>query len=108
MEKKLKSKPMQAIIDQLSRYNELLIIQFNQDTIINQSIDEWPICEALICFYSSGFPMDKTLEYTKKYNPIQINDLESQKILWDRREIYRILVENDIPVAKHFVVERKC
>lgn len=50
--------------------------------------------------------MDKTLEYTKKNKPIQINDLESQKILWDRREIYRILKENNIPVASHFIVNR--
>jgi len=53
--------------------------------ILNKDIEEWPTCEAFICFYSAGFPIDKTLKYTNKYKPIQINDLESQKILWDRR-----------------------
>lgn len=70
MEKKLKSKPMQAIIEHLSRYNELYIIQFDQETILDKPIEEWPIVEAFICFYSSKFPMNKALEYTKKYNPI--------------------------------------
>lgn len=60
----------------------------------------------MICFYSDGFPIEKTLQYIKKVKPLQVNDLESQKLLWDRREIYRILKENDIPMAKHFIVNR--
>ena len=52
--------------------------------------------------------MEKGLKYVNTYKPIQINDLESQKALWDRRKIYEILKENNIPMAKHFFVERKC
>jgi inositol hexakisphosphate/diphosphoinositol-pentakisphosphate kinase len=75
--------------------------------ILNSPIEEWPKVEVLICFYSSGFPMEKGLKYVNTYKPIQINDLEAQKVLWDRRRIYETLVENNIPTAKHFLVERK-
>lgn len=51
--------------------------------------------------------MEKGLKYVNTYKPIQLNDLESQKALWDRRKIYEILKENNIPMAKHFFVERK-
>ena len=107
MEKKLKSKPMQAILSYMAQYNDLVIDQFDQDVIMNSPIEEWPKCDALISFYSSGFPIDKALKYVQRYKPIQINDLESQKILWDRRQIYNILTENNIPVSRHFIVDRK-
>ena len=51
--------------------------------------------------------MDKAIDYVKEYKPIQVNDLVAQKILWDRREIYRVLKEHGIPIAKHYVVDRE-
>lgn len=35
-----------------------------------------------------------------------INDFEKQKIFWDRREVYRILKENDIPIPKLIIADR--
>jgi hypothetical protein len=88
MEKKLKSKPMQSIIQNLASYNEFKITQFNEDLILNAPIDQWPRVDVLVSFYSSGFPMEKGLKFVNTYKPIQINDLEAQKALWDRRKIY--------------------
>ena len=51
--------------------------------------------------------MEKGLKYVNTYKPIQINDLEAQKVLWDRKKIYQTLRENNIPMAQHFFVERK-
>jgi hypothetical protein len=107
MEKKLNSKPMQNILEQLGRYPDMNIICFSEDMILNKPVEEWPVTEAFICFYSSGFPIEKTLKYTSMHKPIQVNDLESQKVLWDRREIYKILKANNIPTARHFIVDRK-
>lgn len=73
---------------------------------LNEPIENWPEVDVLISFYSKGFPMEKALKYVNTYKPIQINDLESQKILWDRRKIYTILKNNNIPIAKHFFVNR--
>jgi inositol hexakisphosphate/diphosphoinositol-pentakisphosphate kinase len=71
MRKKLKSKPMQAILTLLStQFNELNIIEFEEEMIINAPIEVWPEVEVFICFYSSGFPIDKTLEYVRKHKPV--------------------------------------
>jgi inositol hexakisphosphate/diphosphoinositol-pentakisphosphate kinase len=107
MAKKLLSKPMQCIIKHLEAYNELQVTQFDEELILNAPIEDWPKVDVLISFYSSGFPMEKGLKYVNAYKPIQINDLEAQKALWDRRKIYEILKANNIPMAKHYFVERK-
>ena len=74
--------------------------------VLDYPIEDWPKVDVLISFYSTGFPLDKAIKYADKYKPIQINDLENQKVLWDRRKIYTILKEYNIPVAKHFFVNR--
>ena len=51
--------------------------------------------------------MEKALKYVNTYKPMQINDLESQRILWDRRKVYQILKANDIPLTRHFFINRK-
>jgi hypothetical protein len=43
--------------------------------------------------------MKKAIDYVKLVNPVQLNDLELQMAMWDRRIIYKILLENGIPVA---------
>ena len=70
MAKKLKSKPMQSIIKNLKKYKELQVIEFEEDLILNQPYTDWPQVEVLICFYSSGFPMDKGIQYVNTYKPI--------------------------------------
>jgi inositol hexakisphosphate/diphosphoinositol-pentakisphosphate kinase len=43
---------------------------FPEDVILNSPIEDWPKVEVLICFYSSGFPMEKGLKYVNTYKPI--------------------------------------
>jgi len=107
MGKKMDSKPMQNIIKSIKAYEDLDVICFCEDTIFNLEIEKWPIVEVFICFYSQGFPFEKTINYVKLRKPFQINDLESQSILWDRRKIYNLLNEFKIPVANHYIVDRK-
>ncbi|KNC75454.1 hypothetical protein SARC_12021, partial [Sphaeroforma arctica JP610] len=66
----------------------------------------WPPCEALISFFSSGFPIHKALEYVDLVKPFLVNDLESQKVLMDRRSVYALLEANDIPTPRYAVLER--
>ena len=40
------------------------------------------------------------------YKPMMLNDLECQKLLWDRRKVYSILRELEIPQSRHFFVNR--
>jgi hypothetical protein len=39
-------------------------------------------------------------------DPFLINDVAMQRTLLDRREMYRVCVENDIPVPRFAVISR--
>lgn len=43
-------------------------------------VENWPVCDFLISFFSTGFPMDKAIRYVNLRNPIPINDLPLQKV----------------------------
>ena len=70
------------------------------------SPQDWPIVDALICFYSDGFPYIKAWRYVQMHQPFLINDLEKQQLLWDRTVIYDILESMKVPVSKHYYVHR--
>ena len=71
--------------------------------LLNKS---WPVVDAMICFYSEGFPYLMAWKYVKKHKPFLINDLEKQQLLWDRTAVYDILEKIKVPVAKHYYVFR--
>lgn len=62
--------------------------------------------DALICFFSDGFPYLMAWKYVNRHKPFLINDLEKQQLLWDRTVIYDILDRIKVPVAKHYFVYR--
>lgn len=62
MEKKSSSKPMQKILRQME-CPELEIIVFPEDVILNKEIKNWPKVDALIAWYSDGFPLKKCQNY---------------------------------------------
>lgn len=106
MDKKAKSKAMSAILQRLEKYGEFEIIIFGDDCILHRPIEEWPKVETLISFFSDRFPLDKAEAYVKLHQPYVVNNLEQQWDLLDRRIVYRTLMENDIPVPPHILVER--
>lgn len=66
---------MSRILDYLSRNQEIEILRFNDKMLLDSPIEEWLRCDVLIGFYSTGFPLQKAIEYVKKYEPKMINDL---------------------------------
>ncbi|XP_061176478.1 inositol hexakisphosphate and diphosphoinositol-pentakisphosphate kinase 2-like isoform X1 [Saccostrea echinata] len=107
MQKKSNSKPMHEIIDRLEKFMQIQATIFDEDVILNKPIEEWPIVDVLISFFSAGFPLDKAIQYTKLRQPFVINDLESQYILLDRREVYKTLFQNEILHPRYTVLNRK-
>ncbi|PAA72670.1 hypothetical protein BOX15_Mlig018866g1 [Macrostomum lignano] len=103
MAKKVKSKPMTAILTRLCRFPYIRLIIFEESVILNSEIEDWPVVDALISFYSNGFPLDKAIRYADLHKPYLVNDLRSQYILMDRQKVYRVLQERDIPVVRHAV-----
>jgi inositol hexakisphosphate/diphosphoinositol-pentakisphosphate kinase len=105
MEKKAKCKPMRAILGRLP-HDEFEIKIFEEKVILEDPIECWPVCDCLIAFYSTGFPQAKVEAYVNLRKPFLVNDLESQRLLWDRRNVYKICALNDIPVPNHIIVDR--
>uniref|UniRef100_A0A673CE21 Inositol hexakisphosphate and diphosphoinositol-pentakisphosphate kinase n=1 Tax=Sphaeramia orbicularis TaxID=375764 RepID=A0A673CE21_9TELE len=103
---KSKSKPMTQILERLCRFEYITVVIFPEDVILNEPVDNWPLCDCLISFHSKGFPLDKAVSYAKLRNPLLINDLNMQYYIQDRREVYRILQEEGIDLPRYAVLNR--
>ncbi|XP_066557683.1 inositol hexakisphosphate and diphosphoinositol-pentakisphosphate kinase 2 isoform X6 [Amia ocellicauda] len=106
MTKKSKSKPMTQILERLCKFEYITVVIFPEDVILNEPVDNWPLCDCLISFHSKGFPLDKAVSYAKLRGPLLINDLNMQYYIQDRREVYRILQEEGIDLPRYAVLNR--
>ncbi|CEF59472.1 ATP-grasp fold domain and ATP-grasp fold,RimK-type domain-containing protein [Strongyloides ratti] len=108
MSKKTMRVPMISILENMMKnYGSYLdIIYFSDNTILLKSIDEWPIVDALITFYSTGFPIEKAIKYVTKYQPFVINDLEKQIKIMDRDCVLSILNDAGISHPEYGIVKR--
>lgn len=76
--------PMQNILQRIQVKDYIKVVMFDDQTILEQPVEEWPVCDCLIAFYSKGFPLTKAIEYVKLRRPLVFNDLEMQFSLMDR------------------------
>ncbi|XP_072348841.1 inositol hexakisphosphate and diphosphoinositol-pentakisphosphate kinase 2 isoform X3 [Scyliorhinus torazame] len=106
MAKKSKSKPMTQILERLCKFEYISVVIFNEDVILNEPVENWPMCDCLTSFHSKGFPLDKAVAYAKLRNPVLINDLNMQYYIQDRREVYRILQQEGIDLPRYAVLNR--
>ncbi|XP_036400275.1 inositol hexakisphosphate and diphosphoinositol-pentakisphosphate kinase 2-like isoform X3 [Megalops cyprinoides] len=106
MMKKSKSKPMTQILERLCKFEYITVVIFPEDVILNEAVENWPLCDCLISFHSKGFPLDKAVSYAKLRNPLLINDLNMQYFIQDRREVYRILQEEGIDLPRYAILNR--
>ncbi|XP_078070833.1 inositol hexakisphosphate and diphosphoinositol-pentakisphosphate kinase 2 isoform X3 [Mustelus asterias] len=106
MAKKSKSKPMSEILGRLCRFKYITTVIFEEDTILNEPVEQWPLCDCLISFHSKGFLLDKAVAYAKLRNPFVINDLNMQYNIQDRREVYHILKEEGIELPRFAILNR--
>ncbi|XP_038257375.1 inositol hexakisphosphate and diphosphoinositol-pentakisphosphate kinase 2 isoform X2 [Dermochelys coriacea] len=106
MAKKSKSKPMNEILERLSMFKYITVVIFEEDVILNEPVENWPLCDCLISFHSKGFPLDKAVAYAKLRNPFVINDLNMQYRIQDRREVYSILKAEGILLPRYAILNR--
>eukprot|EP00002_Diphylleia_rotans_P026520 TRINITY_DN5292_c0_g1_i1.p1 TRINITY_DN5292_c0_g1~~TRINITY_DN5292_c0_g1_i1.p1 ORF type:complete len:1323 (-),score=291.62 TRINITY_DN5292_c0_g1_i1:199-4167(-) len=106
MAKKVLAKPMIEILNRLRSYQQFDILIFDEKMIMERPVEEWPVCGAFLCFYSTGFPLSKAEAYVALRQPYQINDVTMQRVLLDRRLVYKTLQDYAIPVPPHVVMNR--
>ncbi|XP_058188337.1 inositol hexakisphosphate and diphosphoinositol-pentakisphosphate kinase VIP2-like isoform X2 [Rhododendron vialii] len=113
MEKKVKcgsevfSAPMEQILDRLQLFGEFEIKYFGDKAILEDPMESWPICDCLIAFYSSGYPLAKAEAYAALRKPFLVNELKQQHLLHDRRKVYERLEMFGIPVPRYALVNRE-
>ena len=105
MNSKSQGNPMKALLRRLESSEIFEIIIFGDEMILNQPIEEWPKVECLIAFYSSGFPLEKAIQYVKLVKPIEINRLEKQRLLRNRLSMYETLKTYEIPCPDYMFVD---
>ena len=106
MGKKVNSTHMKNILDNFNQFEEFRVITFSEDIIFKTEIENWPIVDALIIFFSDGFPYNKGLKYINLRKPYLVNDFEMQKVFWDRVKVLKMLEEENIPTPSHIIVDR--
>lgn len=104
LESKARSKPARNIFGKLVDDFEVKI--FGDKIILDEDVENWPVCDFLISFFSDGFPLDKAIAYVRLRKPFCVNDLPMQQVLWDRRLCLSILDKLNVPTPKRIEVNR--
>lgn len=104
LESKARSKPARNIFGKL--IDEFEVNIFGDKIILDEDVENWPVCDFLISFFSDGFPLDKAIAYARLRKPFCVNDLPMQQVLWDRRLCLRILDKLHVPTPKRVEVNR--
>ena len=105
MPRKINNPHMKNILENIQHLGEFDIIIFTEEIIFKKEIDQWPLVDALIIFYSDGFPYNKALKYINLRKPFLVNDFEMQKVFWDRVKVLKLLEEANIPVPPHIILD---
>lgn len=105
LDSKVRSKTSMNILRLMSR-SEFGIIIFGDKVILDEPVENWPVCDFLISWFSEGFPLEKAIAYAKLRNPFCVNNVQMQMVFWDRRLTLKLLDQLNVPTPERLEVSR--
>ncbi|EXJ71182.1 uncharacterized protein A1O5_06176 [Cladophialophora psammophila CBS 110553] len=103
---KARSRQSRQLLTRQLSPGELEVVVFGDKVILDDDVEDWPLCDFFLAWYSDGFPLEKAIAYTRLRKPFVVNDLWMQSALWDRRLCLRILDKLQVLTPKRLEINR--
>jgi inositol-hexakisphosphate/diphosphoinositol-pentakisphosphate 1-kinase len=82
------------------------VVVFDDETLLHKPVEQWPLCDVLLAFFSTGFPLAKAQAYAELRSPLLLNDLQQQHTLRDRQRVYEELAKAHVATPRYACVRR--
>jgi hypothetical protein len=103
---KARSKSMTKILRNLISNGLFEVIVFGDKSILDEPVENWPVCDFFLYAFSDGFPLDKAIAYTRLREPFCLNDIRMETVFRDRRLALQVLDQLNVRSPKRLEVTR--
>ncbi|EOD06649.1 hypothetical protein EMIHUDRAFT_471176, partial [Emiliania huxleyi CCMP1516] len=100
-----KCEKLRPLLAEMTSGGDMTVVVFEQQSILEDAVSDWPVVDVLVAFYSKGFPLAKVGEYVRLREPFCFNAIGPMSELLDRRAIYSRLQQIGVAVPKHVVYD---